>query len=154
MHVDLGGLAGDGRDGGFNRDIVIYAQEPLAIVGKDRRRRRDQKGRDAHKSPAQRRRDRHFVSPGRKTACRSLYSVCDVRITPWLWRAFRVIPNAGRAEAPLRKEQPVAETPDTIDIDAYLNRIGYGGSRAPTLETLRALHARHAGAISFENLDV
>ena len=48
----------------------------------------------------------------------------------------------------------MAETPDTIDIDAYLNRIGYGGSRAPTLETLRALHARHAGAISFENLDV
>ena len=48
----------------------------------------------------------------------------------------------------------MAETSDTIDIDAYLKRIGYAGSRAPTLETLRALHALHPGAISFENLDV
>jgi N-hydroxyarylamine O-acetyltransferase len=48
----------------------------------------------------------------------------------------------------------VAEASDTIDIDAYLKRIGYAGTREPTLETLRALHALHAGAISFENLDV
>ena len=48
----------------------------------------------------------------------------------------------------------MAEASDTIDIDAYLGRIGYAGTREPTLKTLRALHALHAGAISFENLDV
>jgi N-hydroxyarylamine O-acetyltransferase len=48
----------------------------------------------------------------------------------------------------------LADTADTIDIDAYLERIGYSGSRAPSLETLRALHAHHPAAISFENLDV
>src|SRR5688572_13517058 len=41
----------------------------------------------------------------------------------------------------------------TIDIDAYLTRIGYSGSRAPALETLRSLHAAHPMAIPFENLD-
>ncbi|WP_083458630.1 arylamine N-acetyltransferase family protein [Sandaracinus amylolyticus] len=41
----------------------------------------------------------------------------------------------------------------TIDVDAYFARIGYQGSRAPTLETLRALHALHPRAIPFENLD-
>jgi N-hydroxyarylamine O-acetyltransferase len=43
--------------------------------------------------------------------------------------------------------------PDRIDLDAYFRRIGYSGSRAPTLDTLRALHLRHALAIPFENLD-
>lgn len=42
---------------------------------------------------------------------------------------------------------------DTIDLDAYMARIGYDGPRAPTLETLRALHRLHPAAISFENLD-
>jgi N-hydroxyarylamine O-acetyltransferase len=42
---------------------------------------------------------------------------------------------------------------ERIDLDAYLRRIGYDGSRAPTLGTLRALHLRHALAIPFENLD-
>lgn len=37
-------------------------------------------------------------------------------------------------------------------LDAYLARIGYAGERTPTLETLRAVHARHAQAIPFENL--
>lgn len=41
-----------------------------------------------------------------------------------------------------------------MDIDSYLARIGYGGPRAPTLETLRALSALHPAAIPFENLDV
>lgn len=41
-----------------------------------------------------------------------------------------------------------------IDLDAYFARIGYAGSRAPTLETLRALHRHHLHAIPFENLDV
>jgi len=40
-----------------------------------------------------------------------------------------------------------------LDLDAYFHRIGYAGARAPTLATLRALQARHALAIPFENLD-
>jgi N-hydroxyarylamine O-acetyltransferase len=40
-----------------------------------------------------------------------------------------------------------------LELDAYLARIGYSGSREPTLETLRGLHARHPFAIPFENLD-
>jgi N-hydroxyarylamine O-acetyltransferase len=41
-----------------------------------------------------------------------------------------------------------------MDVSQYLQRIGYEGPRAPTLETLRALHVRHLEAIPFENLDV
>ena len=41
----------------------------------------------------------------------------------------------------------------TLDLDAYLARISYTGSRAPTLETLQAIHRAHAQAIPFENLD-
>lgn len=40
-----------------------------------------------------------------------------------------------------------------IDLDAYFERIGHTGGRAPTLETLAELHRRHAEAIAFENLD-
>lgn len=40
-----------------------------------------------------------------------------------------------------------------LDLGGYLRRIGYEGSRAPTLETLHAVHFRHALAIPFENLD-
>ncbi|WP_158554705.1 arylamine N-acetyltransferase family protein [Methylovirgula sp. 4M-Z18] len=43
---------------------------------------------------------------------------------------------------------------DTFDTNAWLHRIGYAGSRAPTLETLRALVAKHATAISYESIDV
>lgn len=42
----------------------------------------------------------------------------------------------------------------TLDLDAYFARIGYAGSRAPTLETLRALHFAHATSIPFENIEV
>lgn len=45
------------------------------------------------------------------------------------------------------------ETSD-IDLDAYLQRIGYSGPRTPTLETLRNLHALHPDAIVFEAIDV
>ena len=38
-------------------------------------------------------------------------------------------------------------------IDAYFRRIGYAGGRTPSLDTLRAIHLRHAEAIAFENLD-
>jgi N-hydroxyarylamine O-acetyltransferase len=41
-----------------------------------------------------------------------------------------------------------------LDLSAYFQRIGYTGSRAPTLETLRAMHLRHALTIPFENFDV
>jgi N-hydroxyarylamine O-acetyltransferase len=40
-----------------------------------------------------------------------------------------------------------------FDLAAYFRRIGYSGARAPTLETLRAIHLRHTEAIPFENLD-
>jgi N-hydroxyarylamine O-acetyltransferase len=39
------------------------------------------------------------------------------------------------------------------DLDSYLERIGYTGSRTPTLATLRALHRLHPLAIPFENLN-
>jgi N-hydroxyarylamine O-acetyltransferase len=41
---------------------------------------------------------------------------------------------------------------EAIDLDAYFERIGYGGDTAPTLKTLQAIHLHHATAISFENL--
>ncbi len=40
-----------------------------------------------------------------------------------------------------------------IELDAYFERIGYGGERAPTLAALRAIHRLHARAIPFENLN-
>ena len=40
-----------------------------------------------------------------------------------------------------------------IDLDAYFRRVGYGGPRKPTLETLRELHRLQPQAIAFENLD-
>jgi N-hydroxyarylamine O-acetyltransferase len=40
-----------------------------------------------------------------------------------------------------------------LDLDAYFTRVGYTGPCAPTLETLRALHAKHAASIPFENLN-
>jgi len=42
----------------------------------------------------------------------------------------------------------------TPDLDAYFARIGYAGTRTPTLATLHAIAAHHAAAIPFENLDV
>jgi N-hydroxyarylamine O-acetyltransferase len=43
---------------------------------------------------------------------------------------------------------------DSIDLDAYLARIGYSGCLDPTVETLRGLHFGHATCIPFENLDI
>ncbi|WP_430390503.1 arylamine N-acetyltransferase family protein [Dyella sp. 20L07] len=40
-----------------------------------------------------------------------------------------------------------------IDLNAYLQRIGYDGPRAPDLATLRAITTAHVAAIPFENLD-
>ena len=44
-------------------------------------------------------------------------------------------------------------TDSMLDLDAYFRRVGYRGPRTATLETLRVLHAQHAAAISFENLN-
>lgn len=41
----------------------------------------------------------------------------------------------------------------SIDLDSYLRRIGYQGSREPTVETLRALHLAHVFTFPFENLN-
>ncbi|WP_030621813.1 arylamine N-acetyltransferase family protein [Streptomyces sclerotialus] len=43
---------------------------------------------------------------------------------------------------------------EQLDLDAYLERIGYAGDRTPTLQTLRAVQAAHVTAIGFENIDV
>ena len=45
------------------------------------------------------------------------------------------------------------EVPMTVNLDAYIARIGYDGPREATLEVLRLLHALHPAAIPFENLD-
>lgn len=42
---------------------------------------------------------------------------------------------------------------EEANLDAYLKRINYAGSIAPTLETLQMLHRLHPAAIAFENLD-
>lgn len=41
-----------------------------------------------------------------------------------------------------------------MKLEAYFDRIGYTGSREPTLETLTALHRLHLLAIPYENLDI
>jgi arylamine N-acetyltransferase/pimeloyl-ACP methyl ester carboxylesterase len=43
---------------------------------------------------------------------------------------------------------------ETMEIDAYFERIGYEGSREPTTETLRQLHRAHMLTVPFENLDI
>ena len=41
-----------------------------------------------------------------------------------------------------------------MDLEAYLERIGFSGEARPDLATLRALHRAHLAAIPYENLDV
>lgn len=41
-----------------------------------------------------------------------------------------------------------------FDVEAYLRRIGHQGSLAPTLATLRTVHAAHIETVPFENLDL
>lgn len=55
--------------------------------------------------------------------------------------------------ADTRRDATNAETKRAVDLDAYFERIGYRGDRAPTLANLRAIHALHPQAIAFENLD-
>jgi N-hydroxyarylamine O-acetyltransferase len=42
---------------------------------------------------------------------------------------------------------------EEANLEAYLRRIDYAGSIAPTLETLQMLHRLHPAAIAFENLN-
>ncbi|MDS1271511.1 arylamine N-acetyltransferase [Lipingzhangella sp. LS1_29] len=46
------------------------------------------------------------------------------------------------------------ETNDTVDVEAYLARIGYRGSLEPTAATLRALTSAHTHTVPFENLAI
>jgi N-hydroxyarylamine O-acetyltransferase len=41
---------------------------------------------------------------------------------------------------------------DTVDLNAYFQRIGYSGDCCATLQTLQAIHLYHTKAIAFENL--
>ena len=50
--------------------------------------------------------------------------------------------------------KPLSTPQARVDLDAYFARIGYAGSREPTLETLRAIHVLHPAAIPFEAIDV
>jgi N-hydroxyarylamine O-acetyltransferase len=43
--------------------------------------------------------------------------------------------------------------PDSVDIEAYFQRIGYAGSHDATLETLANIHLHHPQVIPFETLD-
>jgi len=42
----------------------------------------------------------------------------------------------------------------SLDLAAYLDRIGYGGPATPTVDVAREVHLAHALAIPFENVDV
>jgi N-hydroxyarylamine O-acetyltransferase len=54
---------------------------------------------------------------------------------------------------PVRKRRRGVLVSDEANLDAYLRRINYSGSIAPTLDTLATLHRLHPAAIPFENLD-
>eukprot|EP01118_Nematostelium_gracile_P007875 TRINITY_DN2585_c0_g1_i1.p1 TRINITY_DN2585_c0_g1~~TRINITY_DN2585_c0_g1_i1.p1 ORF type:complete len:294 (-),score=61.66 TRINITY_DN2585_c0_g1_i1:24-842(-) len=41
-----------------------------------------------------------------------------------------------------------------MNLDAYLNRIGYDGPRLPTFDVLKALIRAHQASVPFENLDI
>jgi N-hydroxyarylamine O-acetyltransferase len=43
---------------------------------------------------------------------------------------------------------------DLLDLDAYLDRVGYEGDRSPTLASLRGLQRGHVTSIPFENLEI
>lgn len=61
--------------------------------------------------------------------------------------------TAGPAEANERPHLSARWDSDSLDLPAYLERIGYDGPLEPTLDTLRALQAAHLEAIPFEGLN-
>jgi N-hydroxyarylamine O-acetyltransferase len=62
--------------------------------------------------------------------------------------------QATRTPAPQRCGEANLISDDTFNRDAWLRRIGHGGSLTPTLATLRAVVAAHATSIPYENIDV
>lgn len=48
----------------------------------------------------------------------------------------------------------IVRAPRVMKVDAYLERIGYSGSRDATEDTLVRLHRSHMFAVPFENLDI
>jgi N-hydroxyarylamine O-acetyltransferase len=56
--------------------------------------------------------------------------------------------------APLNSQTIPLAPAHALDLDAYLARIAYRGPRGATPAVLRAIHAHHARAIPYENLDV
>lgn len=44
--------------------------------------------------------------------------------------------------------------PSALDLEAYLERVGYAGVREPSSRVLEALHLAHATQVPFENLDI
>ncbi|HEV2569001.1 arylamine N-acetyltransferase [Sphingomonas sp.] len=76
-------------------------------------------------------------------------------------RFRRLNPNTRflRTYAPYAASQIVAAVrvqnpPQPVELDTYLNRIGYAGPLEPTIDTLRTLQERHLASIPFEAIDV
>ncbi len=61
--------------------------------------------------------------------------------------------GAGLIIMAVPKRRRVQRVSDEANLDAYLRRINYAGSIAPTLDTLQAIHRLHPQHIPFENLD-
>jgi hypothetical protein len=59
-----------------------------------------------------------------------------------------------RAVLSFELESAFQDEPFVPDLDSYFARIGYSGSRAPTLDTLSAIQRLHTYACTFENLDI
>ncbi|MDX6614686.1 MAG: N-hydroxyarylamine O-acetyltransferase [Blastocatellia bacterium] len=52
------------------------------------------------------------------------------------------------------EKRPIAKDNRRVNIDAYLQRINYHGSREPSAATLRALQLAHLQSVPFENLSI
>jgi N-hydroxyarylamine O-acetyltransferase len=65
---------------------------------------------------------------------------------PFEWRTL--------TRTPARMMLSTAPNPSSLDLHAYLQRIGYGGDLKPSYAVLEAIHLAHATHIPFENLDI
>jgi N-hydroxyarylamine O-acetyltransferase len=66
--------------------------------------------------------------------------------------AFR--PDAGLLALEPMRGPPGVEALEPQQASAYLERLGMGEGRSPTLETLRLVHRAHVTRVPFENLDI
>lgn len=57
-------------------------------------------------------------------------------------------------ELPVCDRKGNDSTPQEMNVERYLDRIGYRGDRHPTVDVLRDLHRRHMLSVPFENLDI